>query len=182
MPVDYSKWDSIELSDDEDFECHPNVDKKSMIRWKQAQIHAKRKDRQDKINALQMENNLTEKVVEHLKSTSGFEELSALVREWNQEFEKQVYEMVMKDRSPAWDYPLPDPFLKKRLDLDQMMQDIVQGGDVSDWISKLKSRQVSVLQELKMEEIQVSKKITSETIKTGFDKSVGFGLFSFFSL
>ncbi|KAE8540392.1 hypothetical protein D1P53_003337 [Cryptococcus gattii VGV] len=32
MPLNYSKWDMLELSDDSDIEEHPNVDKKSMIR------------------------------------------------------------------------------------------------------------------------------------------------------
>lgn len=42
MPIDYSKWDKLELSDDSDVEVHPNVDKKSFIRWKQRDIHEKR--------------------------------------------------------------------------------------------------------------------------------------------
>jgi cell division cycle protein 37 len=32
-PFDYSKWDKIELSDDED-DVHPNIDKDSWFRWK----------------------------------------------------------------------------------------------------------------------------------------------------
>jgi len=37
-PFDYSKWDNIELSDDEE-DCHPNIDKDSWFRWKhQARI------------------------------------------------------------------------------------------------------------------------------------------------
>ncbi|RIB28816.1 hypothetical protein C2G38_1951273 [Gigaspora rosea] len=52
MPIDYSKWDKLELSDDDDFECHPNVDKASFIRWKQADIHQKREERRQKIQFL----------------------------------------------------------------------------------------------------------------------------------
>ncbi|KAK4561285.1 hsp90 co-chaperone Cdc37 [Recurvomyces mirabilis] len=44
MPVDYSKWDALELSDDSDIEVHPNVDKRSFIRAKQNQIHQQRLD------------------------------------------------------------------------------------------------------------------------------------------
>src|SRR3990170_8518775 len=55
MPIDYSKWDKLELSDDDDFECHPNVDKASFIRWKQADIHQKREERRQKIEALKLE-------------------------------------------------------------------------------------------------------------------------------
>lgn len=49
--LNYSKWDNLELSDDSDVEVHPNVDKKSFIRWKQRDIHEKRDVRkQDLLN------------------------------------------------------------------------------------------------------------------------------------
>lgn len=40
---DYSKWDKIDLSDDED-DVHPNIDKASWFRWK----HSARVDREEK--------------------------------------------------------------------------------------------------------------------------------------
>ncbi|KAK0201819.1 Cdc37 N terminal kinase binding-domain-containing protein [Desarmillaria ectypa] len=49
MPLNYSKWDQLELSDDSDIEGHPNVDKKSLIRWKQRDIHEKREKRKQQI-------------------------------------------------------------------------------------------------------------------------------------
>ncbi|WWC67564.1 uncharacterized protein I206_101473 [Kwoniella pini CBS 10737] len=55
MPLDYSKWDNLELSDDSDIEEHPNVDKKSMIRWKQRDIHEKREARKLQIAKLKSE-------------------------------------------------------------------------------------------------------------------------------
>ncbi|KAK5666697.1 hypothetical protein BDV3_006023 [Batrachochytrium dendrobatidis] len=78
MPIDYSKWDSIELSDDEDFECHPNVDKKSMVRWKQAQVHKERKERQDQLDLLTLEHQTTEKYLADFKNQvkATFEALS----------------------------------------------------------------------------------------------------------
>lgn len=53
MVVDYSKWDKIEISDDSDVEVHPNVDKKSFIRWKQQSIHEKRMQRNQDIKNLE---------------------------------------------------------------------------------------------------------------------------------
>ncbi|KAF7299001.1 Hsp90 co-chaperone Cdc37g [Mycena indigotica] len=53
MPLNYSKWDQLELSDDSDIEEHPNVDTKSLIRWKQRDIHEKREARKYKIAQLQ---------------------------------------------------------------------------------------------------------------------------------
>ncbi|PFH46522.1 hypothetical protein AMATHDRAFT_154607 [Amanita thiersii Skay4041] len=49
MPLNYSKWDQLELSDDSDIEGHPNVDKRSLIRWKQRDIHEKRETRKHRI-------------------------------------------------------------------------------------------------------------------------------------
>ena len=60
MPsLNYSKWDNLELSDDSDVEVHPNVDKKSFIRWKQRDIHEKREVRKMEYAALhkELENN-----------------------------------------------------------------------------------------------------------------------------
>ncbi|OAA38064.1 Hsp90 co-chaperone Cdc37 [Metarhizium rileyi] len=55
MPVDYSKWDALELSDDSDVEVHPNVDKRSFIRAKQSQIHQERQQRKLQIEAYKYE-------------------------------------------------------------------------------------------------------------------------------
>lgn len=52
MPIDYSKWDKIELSDDSDVEVHPNVDKRSFINWKQRDIHEKRQQRNIEIKSI----------------------------------------------------------------------------------------------------------------------------------
>ena len=42
-PTDYSKWDNIELSDDED-DVHPNIERESWFRMK----HRARVEREDK--------------------------------------------------------------------------------------------------------------------------------------
>ena len=44
---DYSKWDNIEISDDE-ADCHPNIDKASWFRMK----HRSRVEREDQARAL----------------------------------------------------------------------------------------------------------------------------------
>ena len=33
MPIDYSKWKNIEISDDED-DTHPNIDTPSLFKWR----------------------------------------------------------------------------------------------------------------------------------------------------
>ncbi|KAK6463910.1 Cdc37 N terminal kinase binding-domain-containing protein [Scheffersomyces coipomensis] len=52
MPIDYSKWDKLELSDDSDIEVHPNVDKNSFVKWKQRDIHEKRQQRNIEIKTI----------------------------------------------------------------------------------------------------------------------------------
>ena len=54
--TDYSKWDNLTLSDDSDTECHPNIDKKSFIKWKREALHQERDERQKHLKA--MSNNL----------------------------------------------------------------------------------------------------------------------------
>ena len=45
-PFDYSKWDNIELSDDED-DVHPNIDKESWFRMKH-RSRVEREEREEK--------------------------------------------------------------------------------------------------------------------------------------
>ena len=64
----YSKWDKMELSDDSDVEVHPNVDKKSFIKWKQQDLHQKREQRkaekQDLLYAQEMNTTLSDFISE----------------------------------------------------------------------------------------------------------------------
>ncbi|CDH58704.1 hsp90 co-chaperone cdc37 [Lichtheimia corymbifera JMRC:FSU:9682] len=85
MPLDYSKWDNLELSDDSDIECHPNVDKKSMIKWKREAIHRERAERKAQISQLQEFIPMEEWVLHHLntirsKDTTAEETLKAIQR------------------------------------------------------------------------------------------------------
>lgn len=85
MPLDYSKWDNLELSDDSDIECHPNVDKRSMIKWKREAIHRERAERKAQITQLQEFIPMEEWVLHHLdtirsKDTTAEETLKAIQR------------------------------------------------------------------------------------------------------
>lgn len=55
MPLNYNKWDKLELSDDSDIEEHPNIDKRSMINWKRRDILEKRDARRARIAHYQAE-------------------------------------------------------------------------------------------------------------------------------
>jgi len=66
-PFDYSKWDNIELSDDEE-DCHPNIDKESWFRMKH-RSRVEREDNEEKDKAVIVEAmgkaNQRIKVLEH---------------------------------------------------------------------------------------------------------------------
>jgi cell division cycle protein 37 len=48
MPVDYSKWDHIDISDDED-DVHPNVDTPSLFRWRhEARVKKEDEEKQER--------------------------------------------------------------------------------------------------------------------------------------
>ncbi|KAF2868179.1 hypothetical protein BDV95DRAFT_610147 [Massariosphaeria phaeospora] len=66
MVINYSKWDALELSDDSDIEVHPNVDKKSFIRAKQAQIHQDRDRRRHQIKTLKYERIINDGLTERI--------------------------------------------------------------------------------------------------------------------
>lgn len=82
MPVDYSKWDRLELSDDSDIEVHPNVDKRSFINAKRRQIHEQREVRKRQIKQLKTEREINsallgrvERMLKALEAQVGREEL-----------------------------------------------------------------------------------------------------------
>ncbi|KIY46674.1 hsp90-like protein [Fistulina hepatica ATCC 64428] len=67
MPLDYSKWDRLELSDDSDIEGHPNVDKRSLIRFKQREIHEQRQARKNRMAVLNHQIDLNGVLLSRLK-------------------------------------------------------------------------------------------------------------------
>ncbi|KAG4305565.1 hypothetical protein PORY_001121 [Pneumocystis oryctolagi] len=82
MVLDYSKWDKLELSDDSDIEglkapevkkcteitciVHPNVDKRSFIRWKQRDIHEKRQARKKAIQDITLNRKMNTDLIEQI--------------------------------------------------------------------------------------------------------------------
>lgn len=115
MPVDYSKWDALELSDDSDIEVHPNVDKRSFIRAKQNQIHQQRLERKHRIATLKYErvvndglflriDALLKSLEEHKKDAEGKQESS--------EVDEVVFDALMEvssDGSLGEDQPPMPP-------------------------------------------------------------------------
>ena len=194
MVLDYSKWDSLELSDDSDIEVHPNVDKRSFIRAKQAQIHQQRSQRRHEIETLKYEriinlgllsriNRLLEDLKKHQDSTGNPEEL--------------VFQMIMdsavnpdEDKPPVppegvYVHEKEQPKYSQMMGalLDQVKKEFGEGEGEPDnlwqaYISgvqghkaKVEGLQMELLQRLDQLEKEEGNKITTEDLHTGFDSS-----------
>ncbi|KAJ3181844.1 hsp90 co-chaperone Cdc37 [Gaertneriomyces sp. JEL0708] len=195
MPVDYSKWDKLELSDDEDFECHPNVDKASMVRWRQAQIHQQRKERKDKIAALKRESTANNRAITAFNNLVSIElssleevkaQLSSFCSEcatWDKQLQDEYFQAMMKDREDRWGPPEPDNFLWSRVTYEKMAKDILELLTVADFkqvfehavdttVTGLSDRQKAVDAEIQKEEAEAKAKLTTDDIKEGFSKTI----------
>ncbi|CBY01971.1 hypothetical protein IAQ61_006566 [Plenodomus lingam] len=139
MVINYSKWDALELSDDSDIEVHPNVDKKSFIRAKQAQIHQEREQRRHQIKTLKYEriinDGLTERVDRLLTALRSHKPAQA---ESNGTLDDQlVFQAMMEsmmdtkvDKDGGSDRPPPPPegvheHIKDKPTYPQMMASLV---------------------------------------------------------
>ncbi|EDU41424.1 Hsp90 co-chaperone Cdc37 [Pyrenophora tritici-repentis] len=139
MVINYSKWDALELSDDSDIEVHPNVDKKSFIRAKQAQIHQERDQRRHQIKTLKYEriinDGLTERVDRLLTALKSHKDKQAEGNGANDDqlvFQAMMESMMdMKvDKDGGSDRPPPPPegvheHIKDKPTYPQMMASLV---------------------------------------------------------
>ncbi|CAG8444153.1 15895_t:CDS:2 [Funneliformis mosseae] len=195
MPIDYSKWDKLELSDDDDFECHPNVDKASFIRWKQADIHQKREDRRRKIEALKLETSNNEVLLGRINDMikqlqeGGVETFLQTIENLREKNKKIAIEAKNKEALendqpkegegeklayPTFDQMMSVLFEKIQEEVKYESPEIVGEGlidKLTQHREKLSKRQKEAKQELDKEERDAKKKITMDDMHTGFDKS-----------
>lgn len=194
MPVDYSKWDALELSDDSDIEVHPNVDKRSFIRAKQNQIHEQRQARKQEIETLKYERVINDGLLERINGL-----LDALKKHQEEANSKNPDELVFQALiesagDPARDEPPKPPpgvytqqkeqpryskmmaslvdQVKKEVDNKEsssQYEDYVDG--VRGHLTKVQNLQQELLKKLAQLEREEGSKITSESIRDGFNVS-----------
>ena len=196
MVLDYSKWDALELSDDSDIEVHPNVDKRSFIRAKQNQIHQERFQRKHQIDTYKYERIINDgllsridRLVEALESHRS----SSTSRNPEELVFQALYESAgalagEDDRPP----PRPEgvhskvaeqPTYSKMMAtlVDQVKKEVDEEkaeNRFESYVKAVKGHQKRV-QDLQAElhvqlaelEAEEKRKITSESIHTGFDSS-----------
>ncbi|KAJ2615203.1 hsp90 co-chaperone Cdc37 [Coemansia sp. RSA 1365] len=94
MPIDYSKWDNLELSDDSDVEIHPNIERGTFIRLRQRKIREERERRlltKERAEALvAMNKDLITRITQLRDRVSAADEstMKDIVEEWENDVEK----------------------------------------------------------------------------------------------
>ncbi|AJU83812.1 Cdc37p [Saccharomyces cerevisiae YJM1443] len=183
MAIDYSKWDKIELSDDSDVEVHPNVDKKSFIKWKQQSIHEQRFKRNQDIKNLETQvdmyshlNKRVDRILSNLPESS-LTDLPAVTKFLNANFdkmEKSKGENVDPEIA-TYNEMVEDLFEQLAKDLDKEGKDSKSPSLIRDAILKHRAKidSVTVEAKKKLDELYKEKNahISSEDIHTGFDSS-----------
>ncbi|AAS54337.1 AGL154Wp [Eremothecium gossypii ATCC 10895] len=183
MAIDYSKWDKIEISDDSDIEVHPNVDKRSFIRWKQQSIHEQREKRKQDIRNLEfqieMYGHLNKRVDKLMEALSDRElvDRERVTRFLNENFdktEKGSGENVDPDM-PPYNEMVEDLFEQLERNAAEEKKDPKDGTVLREQMQKHreKIRTVTAEARTKLDELYKEKAmhISSEDIHTGFDRS-----------
>ncbi|CCF56888.1 hypothetical protein KAFR_0B05920 [Kazachstania africana CBS 2517] len=181
MPIDYSKWDKIELSDDSDVEVHPNVDKKSFIKWKQQSIHEQRFKRNQDIKNLEtqvdMYANLNKRVDKILQQVdvAKFADLTSITKFLNENFdkvEKSAGDNVDPDIA-TYNEMVEDLFEQLKGDAKKENKNPEDGTIIKQLLLNHRSKIDSVTVEAKekLDELYKEKQahISSEDVHTGFD-------------
>ncbi|KAG4421174.1 hypothetical protein IFR04_005694 [Cadophora malorum] len=197
MPVDYSKWDALELSDDSDIEVHPNVDKRSFIRAKQNQIHQQRFERKNQIETYKYERIINDGLLKRINA------LLTALQSHGKEAESRspdelVFQAIMESvgASEDGDKPPPPPVgvhtqekelpsyskmmaalvdqVKAKVDEDKPADSDRYEAYVTEikaHRTKVEDLQKQLLVELNKLEVEEGKKITSEGLHDGFNSS-----------
>jgi cell division cycle protein 37 len=192
--------DALELSDDSDIEVHPNVDKKSFIRAKQAQIHQERDRRRHQIKTLKYERIINDGLTERIdRLLTALKSHKGAAADGSQNADALVFQSMMESTMAAVgdngeDRPPPPPegvhdYVKEKPSYPQMMASLIDqvkkevdesktDNRLDGFISGLeehKARVVGLQKELlaKLAELEKEEKrhITSDDLHEGFNYS-----------
>lgn len=175
--LNYSKWDNLELSDDSDIEVHPNVDKKSFIRWKQQDIHEKRELRKQELVALKAERDINETLGPMLDAVAK-NTLSEGHAFYSREVSRLTAGRQERGNKDGPNGPTSDDMMLSLL-LQINEEPSVKGksgAELDDSLSakleehqqRLAQRQKDVINEIATLEDEEGRKITSESIREGW--------------
>ena len=197
MVVNYSKWDALELSDDSDIEVHPNVDKRSFIRAKQNQIHQQRFERRHQIETLKYERIINDGLLQRIDRLLGSlreqtQKGTGVEDQGPEDFMMQALMdctgTMVEDEPPKppegvhTQTEQPKYSVMMASLVDQVKKDAGKEADGQDWLNvytkgvkghqnKVQTLQAELEQKLAELEKEEGKKITSDSIHTGFSMS-----------
>ncbi|EJW74052.1 hypothetical protein WUBG_15045, partial [Wuchereria bancrofti] len=112
MPLDYSKWKTIEVSDDED-DTHPNIDTPSLFRWRhQARLERMAERKQEKEKLMEGKSIVEKRILEvqeklknsdlddkeRIKLELEIEE----VKKQEEEYQRKEKELDEKEKNEPW--------------------------------------------------------------------------------
>lgn len=192
--------DALELSDDSDVEVHPNVDKRSFIRAKQAQIHQEREHRKQQIVLLKYERQINDALIQRITSLlNSLKSHAHDVENKSRSPGEIAFAAVMESaaalkpeddtppKRPAGvqgtDEPMPTYSKMMATLLDQVNQAMEEKkvkqedryqamiDEIGEHLAKVSDLQKELLKKLDELEKEEARKITSEGIHTGFDSS-----------
>jgi len=182
MPLNYSKWDQLELSDDSDIEGHPNVDKRSLIRWKQRSIHEQREARKHKILSIQAEISCNKVIAPRLhdiraklgSADGGLKYFQQLVEQLQTNPSPEAPPTNAKDQ-PTYDAMVLSLLLQIWGDAKSLPEDEREAavlGGLDKHIAQLTEHTNQLEKDLAVEEKEQRKHITSEDLHEGFENKV----------
>ncbi|KAI3401241.1 hypothetical protein diail_11947 [Diaporthe ilicicola] len=195
-----SHVDALELSDDSDVEVHPNVDKRSFIRAKQNQIHQEREQRKQQIVTLKYERQINDALIQRITALlNSLKAHAADVDNGKRSPAEVAFAAVMESAAnlkPEDDTPPPRPAgvhnAEEKLPtyskmmatlLDQVNQAMEEKevkqedryaamtAEIQEHLDKVTNLQKDLHKKLDELEKEEGRKITSESIHTGFDSS-----------
>ncbi|KAJ2848823.1 hsp90 co-chaperone Cdc37 [Coemansia brasiliensis] len=195
MPIDYSKWDNLELSDDSDIEVHPNIERGTFIRLRQRKIREERENRRirkERAEALiAMNNDLLERIEKLRDEVSAADEqkMEDISRQWeqdvesSQEFKNKRDEAIKNGDNPeqpsedemitALKARISDDLLKAAANIDTLeakRQEYTKQLEVH--IGKLQKSLEDARRELDEVNREIAKHVAPDSIThTGFDRS-----------
>jgi cell division cycle protein 37 len=101
MPIDYSKWKSIEVSDDED-DTHPNIDTPSLFRWRhQARLErmAELKQAKEEVeSSKKVVNSKVQEIDDMLKNSTLSEKEKMKLKLEKEDIKRQEDEFMRKEK------------------------------------------------------------------------------------
>ncbi|KAI8320185.1 Hsp90 co-chaperone CDC37 [Martensiomyces pterosporus] len=195
MPIDYSKWDNLELSDDSDVEVHPNIERNTFIRLRQRKIREEREARRlrrERIEALiPMNKDLIERITALRTQITGADEpqMKDIVAQWEKDVEaahrakEKRDEVTSEGKLP--EQPTEDEMmdaLKARISDDLLKESAKQESteekrkllvtQLDAHIEKLNGSLKDAERELEEVKREEAKHISPDSIShTGFDRS-----------